>query len=277
MSSHCPCPLFVPVPDLTNPPAPFEPIFCAVQFTFIVNDDLLACIYRDLLALSPTGTTTDTTTHISAYAQLRLDNCKQLVKLIPGHTPLNGGQTQADLQKLRAVLNKFCVFFQEDFVLLVEIGRDGFTEPLTEAWLQVLLYCKVDILAEYLDEAGFQVIETNNFELAKFILSHANIADLCPQNCALPCRPCVLSRPCVKRCPPKPCVPCTTKPCRKSPKCKPVKCRMSWSSSSSCSSSSTSSCSSSSTSSCSSSSTSSSTCSSSIKTKTKSCQPCKKF
>jgi hypothetical protein len=233
MSHHCPCPLVVPVNDIVNPAFPFRfgvsP--CAVQITFIASDELLACIYRDIAAISPTGAETEFSTNISAHAQLRLKNCKNLVKIIPGqspNSPIFPGQLEFELQNVRRVLEKFCVHFQEDFVLLVAPDLE---DPFVPSQIQALLYCKVDILAVYSDEHGLLVLEVSNFELAKSILANAPTAELCPQDCQLPCRPCVLFRPCppprkekkVNCCKKKKCH--KKKSCKKEKKCEKVPCK----------------------------------------------------
>jgi hypothetical protein len=178
--SRCCTPCLLPAPNPVLQPTGVFTTASVTQFTFVVDDKLLACILRDIAA-APNSV------QILARFQLRLRNCKTLVKLVPGDVE----QFCQDIVRVASVLQKYCVPYQEDHVLKVAAAT---SLPGTLSVIQNLLFCRLQIRASYLSRAGDSIIlEVSDLDLATQILEHADdplIAPICQPCCEIPCPPC---------------------------------------------------------------------------------------
>ena len=209
MSRQCqscsPCPPSPPTSPLPQPTGPFDVVELS-QFVFIVDDKLATCIYRDIAG-------PDQDVSLLARFQLRLKDCKTLIKIIPGNV-INLGQTCEELARVNSVLLKYCVPFENRTVLSVS-GPVGAGDAVP-ALIQNLLFCRLVIQELYLAKNGRIILDVSDLALAKRILENAQdptIAPLCQPCCNAPCFPCV-PKPCVRRCKPE-----RSKKCKKEKKC----------------------------------------------------------
>ena len=110
---------------------------------------------------------------IGGLTELGLKKGGVLVKLVPGLGPANDNgflteQTPFDLERTREVLNRFCLSFKEETVLLT-LNQIGTADV---AFLDaVLVSYKIKVKAKYFSFSGAPVIEVSDLILAETTLS----------------------------------------------------------------------------------------------------------
>lgn len=143
------------------------------QFTFIASDRELSCVLKDIAAFNlADGTTGPDGANLSATFQVEY-KCDNLIKIVPGDTAGYAfddipPQSLELLQHVRSSLRKNRVVFSEEKVLRVSSSPVAGTLFQQQAILRAAC---VRILASYLEEGGFQIMEVDNINKAIRILS----------------------------------------------------------------------------------------------------------
>lgn len=185
LQSQCVC--FGPViPVVLENPAEGFVTYSVTQFLYKATPQVAGNIFRDIAALNSAGQKSPISTNISAYSQRSslADPSLVTVRLVPGQSPLNGGQTPTDITNVTNVLNSYHVAFTSYTVSEVKTNVES---AVDEALLQVLLWCNVSINAVYQDEYGLVVIDSSSPDAANVVLNDAATQTLCDQDCVVQC------------------------------------------------------------------------------------------
>ncbi len=130
------------------------------QFTFTVDDSTLACILRDIANVD----NPDRSVNIRAYLQIGLKSGLNSLKIVPGvsfdlefeEVP---EQTQAELNTVRRILDKYDVNFTQETVLFVSAAAVAGQLFRIQTILNAF---NVDVIASYIDESTFSIYHVSN-------------------------------------------------------------------------------------------------------------------
>ena len=165
-------------------PGPVYQVRRVQQFTFRAEDDVLACVYDAIAALDESGAATSRSVNIRAVTQVDLESigcgCGNLVKIVPGNSfgvPFEEAtQTANDLAFTEDALQRFCLDYQQQTVLFVDVPSN--LQGQLRRVQALLNAVGVNIISTSIDESTFSIYEVSDLARATAALQ----LNVCEQN-----------------------------------------------------------------------------------------------
>lgn len=145
---------------------PFR-VIARTQFTFEVTDQQLACLLTGIVRAESGFTTVN----LAGLMIVRTDDCKLLVKAVPGPvdpSDLNSGgtTTEAQIEQFRANLECLGICYEEDEIIQLFNSTTAACVPGTTRIITTALFCAgICLLAKYSGEPAKNEIISNFFEV----------------------------------------------------------------------------------------------------------------
>ncbi|WP_088014699.1 hypothetical protein [Gottfriedia acidiceleris] len=138
------------------------------QFTFIVNDDTLSCILRDIA---------NDSVNIVGILQTKSGENNNFVRLVPGTTE---SENKRDLKVVRKVLAIFNVKYKEETIIAILNIPPGIPGVFSKFYAS--LWCKVGVKSFYIGEKDSIFLNVSNIKKATEILKNDNLVQ-CENHC----------------------------------------------------------------------------------------------